>query len=66
MSSNFKTRLADEAAQLNTKIEALDAFIQTKNFYAIDEFGRTMLNIQLTAMQTYCECLSARISHLKT
>ncbi len=62
--SDFKTRLIEEKNELIEKTEKLGTFLNSENSKTIDEFQLTMLNIQLSAMQTYYGCLEARVNKL--
>lgn len=62
--SDFKTRLIAEKNELMEKTEKLSTFLNSENSSSVDEFQLTMLNIQLSAMQTYHGCLEARLKQL--
>ena len=62
--SDFKTRLISEKNELMEKTEKLSTFLNSENSKTINEFQLTMLNIQLSAMQTYHGCLEARVNKL--
>lgn len=62
--SDFKTRLVEEQAQLNEKLEKLNDFNQSDKANTIDPAQKDLLLIQAGAMYTYNECLKARISRL--
>jgi hypothetical protein len=62
--SNFKTRLIEEAAQLNQRLDKLKEFQLSEKFSTIDPVQMTLLNIQAQAMQTYSQVLTERIARL--
>lgn len=62
--SDFKTRLIAEKNELMEKTEKLSTFLNSENSKKVDEFQLTMMNIQLSAMQTYRGCLEARVNKL--
>lgn len=62
--SNFRTRLEEEKAQLNDRIEKLEAFQNSENFSKIDPVQMTLLNCQAHAMRTYSQILLERIARL--
>jgi len=61
---DFKERLIQEKAELNEKMEKLDAFMASEAFQRIDPVQMTLLNIQSLAMVTYSQCLLERIIRL--
>lgn len=62
--SDFKTRLVEEQAQLEEKLEKLNAFNDSEKVNEIDSAQKDLLLIQAGAMYTYNEVLKARISRL--
>jgi len=62
--STFKERLIEEKAQLDEKIEKLDAFMQTEQFNQIDNVQISLLNCQLQVMKAYSQVLLERIVRL--
>ena len=63
--TDFKTRLIDEAAQLEEKLDKLDSFIKSDKFNAIDDVQKALLHVQATAMNTYLQCLKERLERLQ-
>jgi len=63
--SSFKERLVEEKAQLNEKIEKLEAFVASENFSKIEAVQMSLLNAQLFAMKTYSQILVERLAWLK-
>jgi len=61
---DFKTRLVEEQAQLEEKLNKLNAFNGSKKVKEIDPLQKDLLLIQAGAMYTYNECLKARLSRL--
>jgi hypothetical protein len=58
-------RVVEEQQQLDTKIEALEKFIQSPapgHFPALDGAEQRRLRAQLTAMRTYSDILGERIA----
>jgi hypothetical protein len=62
--SDFKTRLLEERNQLSDRVEKLDGFLNSENSSKIDKKQKTLLGIQLPAMQAYLAVLDERISLL--
>ena len=62
--SDFKTRLVEEQAQLEEKLNKLNDFNQSENVKEIDPVQKDLLLVQAGAMYTYNECLKARIARL--
>lgn len=62
--SDFKTRLAEEQAQLEEKLNKLNDFNQSEKVKEIDPVQKDLLLVQAGAMYTYNECLKARIARL--
>jgi hypothetical protein len=62
--SDFKTRLIDEQAQLEEKLNKLDDFLMTEKVKEIDDVQKALLQVQATAMNTYNQCLKERIERL--
>ena len=62
--SDFKTRLVEEQAQLEEKLNKLNDFNQSEKVEEIDPVQKDLLLVQAGAMYTYNECLKARIARL--
>jgi hypothetical protein len=62
--SDFKTRLVDEQAQLEEKLDKLDDFLMSDKVKGIDDVQKALLHVQATAMNTYLQCLKERIERL--
>lgn len=62
--SDFRTRLEEEKAQLNERIEKLEAFQNSEEFQNIDPVQMTLLNCQVHAMRTYSQILLERIARI--
>ena len=62
--NDFKSRLAVEQAELEAKLDKLDAFILSDNFKSVDDVQRALLQVQATAMNSYNQCLKERIERL--
>ena len=62
--SDFKTRLVEEQAQLEEKLNKLNDFNQSEKVNEIDPFQKDLLLVQAGAMYAYNECLKARIARL--
>ena len=62
--SDFKTRLIDEKAQLEEKLDKLDAFLVSEKVKDVDDVQKALLQVQATAMNTYLQCLKERIERL--
>ena len=60
----FKDRLYEERIELLSKINKLESFIHSEAFDKIEEVQQALLNIQLTAMKTYSNCLFERLQFL--
>ena len=61
--SDFKTRLVEEQAQLEEKLNKLNDFNQSEKV-EIDPVQKDLLLVQARAMHAYNECLKARIARL--
>ena len=61
---DFKTRLVEEQAQLEEKLNKLNDFNQSEKVNEIDPVQKDLLLVQAGAMYTYNECLKARIARL--
>ena len=61
---DFKTRLVEEQAQLEEKLNKLNDFNQSEKVKEIDPVQKDLLLVQAGAMYTYNECLKARIARL--
>jgi hypothetical protein len=62
--SDFKTRLVDEQAQLEEKLNKLDAFLMSEKVKDVDDVQKALLQVQATAMNTYLQCLKERTERL--
>ena len=62
--SYFKTRLIEEKAQLEEKLDKLDTFLFSEKVKEIDDVQKALLKVQATAMNTYLQCLKERIERL--
>jgi hypothetical protein len=62
--NDLKTRLVEEQAQLDEKLEKLNAFNDSEKANEIDPVQKDLLLIQAGAMYTYNECLKVRIARL--
>jgi len=65
MAKDFRDRLKKEFKELNKKLEKLNDFIETQDFEKLSDEMRNLLMIQITAMATYSNVLSARIKYLE-
>lgn len=64
MEEDFKTRLTEEQAQLEEKLDKLDLFLLSEKVERIADVQRALLSVQATAMNAYLQCLKERISRL--
>lgn len=62
--SDFKSRLVEEQAQLEEKLNKLNEFNQSDKVNEIDPVQKSLLIIQAGAMYTYNECLKERLARL--
>ena len=62
--SDFKTRLVEEQAQLEERLNKLNDFNQSEKADGIDPVQKSLLLVQAGAMYTYNECLKARLERL--
>ena len=62
--SDFKTRLVEEQALLEEKLNKLNDFNQSEKVNEIDPVQKDLLLVQAGAMYTYNECLKARLARL--
>lgn len=63
--SDFKSRLIEEKAQLDERLEKLKEFQASDAFQGISHIQQTLLNIQANAMATYSQTLLERIAWLE-
>ena len=63
--SDFKSRLIEEKAQLDERLEKLLAFQSSDAYGCETTFQQTLLNVQAAAMATYSQILLERISWLE-
>ena len=61
---DFKARLREEQAQLEEKLNKLNAFNDSEEANKIDTVQKSLLRIQAGAMYTYNECLKERLERL--
>ena len=62
--SDFKTRLVEEQALLEEKLNKLNDFNQSEKVNEIDPVQKDLLLVQAGAMYTYNECLKTRLARL--
>ena len=62
--ADFKERLQEEKAQLEERLNKLDAFLESEKVKEIDDVQKALLQVQATAMNTYLQCLKERIERL--
>lgn len=62
--NDFKSRLVEEQAQLEEKLNKLNEFNQSEKVNGIDPVQKSLLIIQAGAMYTYNECLKERLARL--
>ena len=62
--SDFKTRLVEEQALLEEKLNKLNDFNKSEKVNEIDQVQKDLLLVQAGAMYTYNECLKARLARL--
>ena len=62
--SDFKDRLVEEQAQLEEKLNKLDAFLMSDKVKAVDDVQKALLQVQATAMNSYNQCLKERLERL--
>jgi hypothetical protein len=66
MEDNFYKRLLDEKVSLEEKVEKLKIFLFTGAFNQLDFHQQGLLQIQLSAMETYLKCLNERLVLIKS
>lgn len=59
---DYQTRVIEERAALDEKLEKLDAFVASDAFHDLQEADRVDLMDQRTAMYSYAAILSRRIA----
>jgi len=62
--NDFLDRLKEEKSELNLKMDSLRKFMDSDKFAEIDNVQMTLINVQLSAMETYSQCLLERIVRL--
>ena len=55
----YEERLIIEADELDKKYEKLKSFIAKNNWSGVDDQHKTLMIIQVSAMETYLKCLVA-------
>lgn len=60
--NDFKTRLEVARTDLLIKMQKLNDFLGSEKCSNLDVDQKTLLNIQTKAMDTYLQCLEARIT----
>lgn len=60
-----EARVAEEREALNTKVEALEAFIGTPIYHGLTHAHQFLLRKQLLAMREYLDILDARLAMFK-
>jgi hypothetical protein len=63
--SDFKTRVIEEKAQLDEKIEKLKAFLNSDRIDSVSVNHQYLLSMQLLAMQQYTHILDMRLQLLE-
>lgn len=63
--STPEQRVAQEHADLATRVEALEAFIGTPTYHTLSHAHQFLLRRQLLAMREYLEILVARLGLFK-
>ena len=63
--SDFKTRVIEEKAQLDEKIEKLKAFLNSDRIDSVSVNHQYLLSIQLLEMQQYSNVLDMRLQLLE-
>ncbi len=62
--SDFKTRLENEQAELEEKLNKLDDFLMSGKVKAVNDVQKALLQVQAAAMNTYNQCLKERLERL--
>jgi hypothetical protein len=62
--STFRSRLLEEHAELQTRVQKLEAFFGTPVFDGLPEIDRSDLRIQRICMRDYLKVLDRRVSRL--
>lgn len=62
--SDFKQRLEAEQIELQDRLHKLNGFLGTEKCEGITPDQKTLLIIQSKAMDTYLQCLEARLANL--
>lgn len=60
----FLDRLKDEMNKLDEKIDKLDTFIMSDKFKELSQIQQVLLNVQVSAMETYWKCLAERLENI--
>ena len=61
---DFKSRLIEEAAELEKKLDKLDDFLLSEKLNEVADVQGALLHVQATAMNAYLQCLKERIQRL--
>lgn len=59
--SDFKSKLITEANELKEKMDELNAFTITDEFFSVDELQKMLLRLQLHSMMAYYKTLELRV-----
>lgn len=62
--NEYKTNLIEEKAQLEQRLEKLNAFNASEEAKQIDAVQRSISKIQAGAMYTYLECLNEALDRM--
>ena len=59
------TRLKEEQQELEDRMNKLNSFLYSPEFYKISNTQHSLLEVQAYAMATYLKCLNLRIEDLQ-
>lgn len=57
-------RINSERSELVIKLNKLELFIGTEEFHNLDDYDKSMLEVQNLAMKTYYQCLCIRLQKI--
>jgi len=57
-------RINSERRELIIKLTKLEIFIGTEEYHKLDDYDKSMLEVQILAMKTYYQCLCIRLQKI--
>jgi hypothetical protein len=57
-------RINSERRELLLKLNKLELFIGTEEYHKLDDYDKSMLDVQILSMKTYFQCLCIRLQKI--